>query len=211
MVTETKQVLNPNALIEVMNEKQLLALKAQHKGNVAIEGLVDQILADRSKAKAEAELLEEFGTKLKDLFKTLPHPEIVRNIYVAWREVATEVGEPAEVEIPAIPATATAPAVPAHKELRKRTILLPQWVIETNKGFDAKSGKAGSGTPLANKRAVIVRKRTADDRLEVVGKYPSATAACNSLRLTIGGDSANRVLSRSGYFVEAYNGTDFSN
>ena len=66
----------------------------------------------------------------------------------------------------------------------------------------------GGGGPKASKRAITVFKREGTTLLPK-GNFGSASKACEVLKLTIGGDSATRVLAREGYISEPYDGTDF--
>lgn len=199
-------------LIQAMSNEDLAKLKQDHEDSQSIATLVDGILEARANEVEQAKAKKAFEAGIAKLFAKLPHPEDVHNVYIRWADVEVEdkSAEPEEVEVVVTPAEInkdgkiTTPAV-MGKEKRYPTIKGFAWVVEVNKGF-ATSRVSGSS---ANKRAITLFKR---EGLKLVdkGNYPSASKACASLGITIGGDSASRVLSREGYIIEPYTGTDYT-
>ena len=96
-------------------------------------------------------------------------------------------------------------------ETRQPTTKELKWVVEVNKGFQVgKSTSASTGNKTTtSKRAITVSKRQGNT-LTPVGNFPSASKACEYLKLDTGGDSATRVLTREGYILDAYTGTDYT-
>lgn len=192
-------------LINAMSNEDLIALKAKYPDNQSVTTLIDGILATR-KVEAEAKAIEEaFRGKVAKLAKLPAPPTNIHNVYMAWKEVETPEGEPVEVDIP------EANGVAAHKETRQPTTKAYQWVVEVNKGFQV--GKTttttSDGKATTSKRAITVNKRNGQT-LQFVGNFPSASKACDFLKLQTGGDSATRVLTREGYILDAYTGTDYT-
>ena len=186
-------------LIKAMSDKDLAELKGKYESNPSVVTLIDGILETRGKEKAQAKAKAKFTDGVGKLFATLPHPEDIANVYASWREVDIESGEAEEVEVVADDGTKTT-------ETRIPTIKVFQWVVEVNKGFRSVSGDS---SPKSSKRAITVYKREGLNLAEK-GHFASASKACEALGLTIGGDSATRVLARDGYITEAYEGTDFT-
>lgn len=213
-------------LIKAMSNEDLVALKAKHEGNGSIANLIDGILEARGKELAQAKAKEGFVKGIERLFNgvrkngspILPHPEDIHNVYASWQQLEVDVpipnSEPEEVDIVVEPAVLdtegniTTPAV-MTTEMRQPTQkgIVPQWVVEVNKGFSVNRG--ASGTPATSKRAIKVFKRNGT-QLEEMGNFPSASKACEALKLTIGGDSATRVLARESFIVEPYEGTEYT-
>ena len=111
-------------------------------------------------------------------------------------------GEPEEVEV-------VQPDNTKVTELRQPMEKQWQWIVELNKGFTVNRGASGKGSSGTSKRAIKVLKRNGL-QLDDKGNYPNASKACEHLGLTIGGDSATRVLARDGYITEPYEGTDYT-
>lgn len=206
-------------LIKELSNKELKAMKEQHKDNETVVKLIDGILEGRVKEEAEAKAKENFTKVIGKVFAKLPHPEDIHNIYVRWCEVDVEVedaeAEEVEVEVVKTPAvldkdgTITTPAVMATEKRKPMvTIKQYQWVVELNHSVVVKSGASGN-SPATSKRAIKVMKRNGL-QLEDKGNYANASIACKSLGLAIGGDSATRVLARDGYITEPYEGTDYT-
>ena len=197
-------------LIKAMSNEDLATLGAKYKDNPSVTSLIDGILVARKREEAEAKAKARFTLDISKLFAKLPHPEDVHNVYAAWREV--------EMPIEGSKPERLADEVCIANKLELGTMRQPTtkqmcWVVETNKGFQA--GKASGSTTqgkVTNTLAILVSKRSVGDSSQLVlaGKFPNASRACEYLKLPIGGDSANRVLARAGFFVEAYNGTDYT-
>lgn len=195
-------------LIKAMSDKDLAELKKKYANNPSVVTLIDGILETRSKEASQVKARQKFTDGIGKTFATLPHPDDIANVYASWREVEVEQGEPEEVEVVVTPAVMdkdgkiTTPAV-TSPEMRTPTVLVWQWVVEVNKGFKVASG--ASGEAKTSKRAITVFKREGL-ALNDKGHFASASKACEALGLTIGGDSATRVLTREGYITEAYEG-----
>ena len=188
-----------DALIEAMSDKDLLGMKAKHGDNETVINLIDGIIAER-KAKAEQELATaKFEDGVVKLFATLPHPEAIHNVIANWKEVDVPDGEPEQV------------MVDGKTEMRTPTKRVFQWIVETNHACRGSSG-SGTGASTAKKRGITVSKRDATNpsQLVLVGHFPSASKACDHLKLIVAGDSAVRVIQREGMFIEPYDGTEYT-
>jgi len=200
-------------LIQAMSIAELENFKTTYKDNGSITKIVDGYIEVKARQEAQARAKEDFSKAIGKLVAKLPHPDDVHNIYLAWREVEVEdtTHEGEEVELVVTPAVVndegniTTPAV-MGKERRYPKVMVYQWVVELNKGFSV--GKASQVT--TSKRAITLNKRNGQ-ALEFIGNFLSASKACESLKIPIGGDSATRVLNREGYILDAYTGTDFTN
>jgi hypothetical protein len=183
------------SLKDASNES-LMALREQNKDSESVVTLVDSIL----KAREVEELANigklEFVASVADLINLPAPPQGVYNLFLAWQEVEIPVGEPEEVEV-------SDGKNKKHMETRQATEKVMQWVITTNHA--CKVGKTTSGEKAAPKRSITVYKREGLN-LEPVGNFDNGKNACEHLNLTVGGDSALRVLAREGYIVEPYNG-----
>ena len=192
---------------KAMSISELEQLKVMYKDNVSVSSILDGYIANKQSEIAQVKAKEGFQKKIGKLFETLPHPEDIHNVYASWREVEIEdvTQNLSIVEIVDTPAVMdkdgkiTTPAV-VHDEQRYPMISTHQWVIEVNKAMTYKSGSGdASGTP---KRAIDVFKHNPEGADTKMGSYPSGTKACEALKLTIGGDSATRVLAREGYYTK---------
>jgi hypothetical protein len=184
-----------NVFISVMTDKDLLDYKAKYSTNPILVKLVDDTLAERKLALETKRVEEKFTSKLLTLAKLPAPPESIHNVYLAWKQV----------EVPQeIPDGASEAKI---AELKATPIKTWQWVTEVNKGFT--SGKSTDGSKQVSKRAITVNKRDGQT-LKFVGNFQSGSKACEHLKLSTNGDSAMRVLSREGYIVDAYNGTDYT-
>jgi len=179
-------------LINAMSDEDIVEMKTKYADNASVILLLDGILESRAREAVEAKAKKQFEAGITKLFGKLPHPEDVHNVYVRWGEVDIPTGEPdEEVVIDGVP------------EMRAPTTKEYQWVVQVNKSININRG--GSGKASTSKRAIKVFKRNGT-QLEDKGNYASATKACEALGLTIGGDSATRVLARDGYIVEPFTG-----
>lgn len=198
-------------LIAAMSNEDLAELKTKYGDNAGVVTLIDGILETRGKEAEQVKVIEDFESSLDNFANgkkrngepNLPHPEHIYNIVFRWTTVdeVDTTAEPEEVEIVDGDGNKV-------KEMRQPTIQVHKWVVETNKGITVRTG-GGSGTPATSKRAITVFKRDGTN-LELKGHYQSASKACEALGLTIGGDSATRVLARDSFIVEPYDGTDFT-
>ena len=187
-------------LIKAMSNDDLETMKGKYADNASVVTLINGILGGRAKSAEQDKAKKQFESGVNKLFAKLPHPEDIMNIYVRWAEVEVPSGEAVEVEV-------VQPDNSKVMEMRQPTEKTWQWVVETNKGFQVRSGSGGKAT--TSKRAIKVFKRNGT-QLEDMGNYVSASKACGVLGLTIGGDSATRVLARDGYILEPYEGTDYT-
>lgn len=195
-------------LIQAMSIPELENFKKTYEANESVTKIIDGYIEVKTRELAQAKAREDFGKAIGKLVDRLPHPEDIHNIYLAWREVEVEDTSQEAVELAPEVCEANGLEVgtkrhPLHK--------VPVWVVELNKGFQV--AKASStGSPVTSKRAILVSKRSTDNpnHLEEVGKFASASKACEYLKLILGGDSATRVLLRDGYFLEPYQGTDYT-
>lgn len=199
-------------LINAMSKEDLEGVKEKHADNESIVKLIDGIMEARVREEAEVRAKLDFEKGITRMFAKLPHPEGVHNIYTRWGEVEIPNGEPEEVETVLTPAitdkegNTTTPAV-MTKETRTPTRKEFQWIVQVNHSVRVTSG---NGTPTTSKRAITVMRRNGLN-LEPIGNFPSASKACEHLRIPLGGDSGNRVLARENYITEPYEGTDFLN
>lgn len=205
-------------LINAMSDEDLAGMKTKYSDNPSVVTLIDGILETRNKALAQAKAKAKFEGGIAKLFVNLPHPEDTYNVYARWAEVEVEdTTKEALEEVEIVDAQAildddgkiVTEAV-THTEARYPTVKVFKWVVETNKGLSTARG--GTTTPTTSKRAILVSKRDEANpsQLVEVGKFTSASKACEKLGLTIGGDSATRVIQREGLFIEPYEGTDFT-
>lgn len=208
-----------DTLIQAMSDEDLAGMKVKYADNPSVATLIDGILEARNKEQAQAKAKEGFETSLARFVNGvtkkgkpyLPHPEDVYNIYIRWGEVDEPIPD-AEADTiyfkdDVVVATE---AESDRSEQRQPTTKVHKWIVETNKGFS--TAKPTGTSPAASKRAILLSKRDEANpsQLIEVGKFASASKACESLKLTIGGDSATRVLQREGLFIEPYEGTDYT-
>jgi len=201
-------------LLDQLSKDQALAMKEQFAGNETILTILNAHLEKLDKIETQAKAKAQFETQIAKLAAKLPHPEDIHNIYLAWREVEVEDTSQPQVEVDIVDQPArldnfgkVVELATSHKEMRYPSHKVFRWVVETNKGFQV--SKSTSTAPQATKRAITV-KRIDGDNLIPVGNFPSASKACEYLKLTIGGDSATRVLAREGYLVQPYTGMDYT-
>ena len=207
-----------DALIEAMSDKDLLGMREKHVGNDTVTALIDGIIVERKAKAREVEATAKFEDKVTKLFATLPHPEAIHNVIANWREVEVDdtTAEPEMVDIVDTQVVldkdgkVTTPAV-THEEQRYPQVKVFKWVVETNHACRGGSG-GSTGTPVAKKRGITVSKRDATNpsQLVLVGHFPSASKACDHLKLIVAGDSAVRVIQREGMFIEPYDGTEYT-
>lgn len=198
-------------LIQAMSNEELEAIKEKHSDNPSILTLIDGILEGRVKEEAQVQAKQAFEANLAKFVNGvtkkgkpyLPHPEDVHNIYIRWGEVEVEdtEAEPEEVEVVDKDGNKVT-------EMRKPSHMEYQWIVQVNHAVKVTSG-GSDGSPKASKRAITVYKRNGT-QLDLKGHYPSASKACEALGLTIGGDSATRVLARDSFIIEPYDGTEFN-
>jgi len=208
------EMVEMNELIGAMSDNDLAELKVKYSDNPSVTTLIDGILEARQKEAVEHKAKDDFTKGITKLFAKLPHPEDVYNVFARWGEVEVEdtTQEAEEVEVVVTPAEVdkdgniTTEAV-VEKQDRYPTTKAFQWIVEVNHATRVSS--TTTGEPKVSKRAITVFKRNGT-QLEAKGNYASASKACEALGLTIGGDSATRVLSRDGYISEPYDGTDFA-
>ena len=184
-------------LLNAMSDEDIEKAKVQYADNASVILLLDGILETRAKVAVEAKAKADFERGITKLFSKLPHPEDVHNVYVRWGEVDVPAGEPEEVEVVNGDGTKTT-------EMRQPSVKQYQWVVQVNKSVVVNRGESGKAN-TTSKRAIKVFKRNGT-QLEDKGNYGSATKACEALGLTIGGDSATRVLARDGYITEPFTG-----
>lgn len=201
-------------LIGLMNDSDLLELKDKYSTNPSVVTLIDGILEGRANTAREVEAKAKFESGIAKLFTKLPHPEDVNNVFVRWGkvEVPDTTKDAEEVEVVETPAKVKDGEIVEDAVMKTETrypmLEVYQWIVEVNARTAKLTGDTSSGGSQApSKRAIKVFKR---DGLELVdkGNYASASKACEALGLTIGGDSATRVLARDGFIVEPYTGTD---
>lgn len=188
-------------LIQAMSIAELETFKTQYHDNESITKIIDGYIEVKVRQVAQEKAKADFAKAIGKLADKLPHPDDIHNVYMAWREVDEPVpgSEPEEVEIDIGDGSKSI-------ETRQPMQKVAKWVVELNKGFQV--GRTTSGTPTASKRAITLHKRNGT-QLELIGNFPSASKACEYLKITIAGDSATRVLAREGYILDAYTGTDF--
>lgn len=180
-----------NGDFKVLPLEALEDLKAKYANNPEIVQTLDNYINIKKEEEAQNKIKADFEAKVSKLAKLPTPPSGIYNVYLAWKEVEDSEAEAVQVE------------VDGKTELRKPKV--HKWVIEVNKAMQVSSGKSSGASGQPNKRAISVYKRNGT-QLELKGNYANATLACKTLGLTIGGDSANRVLQRNGYVVEAYQG-----
>lgn len=201
-------------LIQAMSIPELQKFKGQYSDNDSIVKIVDGYIEVKQKQVAQEKAKADFTRVIARLINKLPHPNDVHNVYMRWAEVEVEdtSGEPEMVNITTKEAvldkdgsviesavSEEQPRYPKHMEY--------QWVVELNKGFRVGAGATGEAS--VSKRAVTLNKRDGQ-QLTFVGNFPSASKACEHLKIALGGDSATRVLNREGYILDPYTGTDYT-
>lgn len=185
-------------LIKAMSDEDLAGLKDKYSDNPSVVSLIEGILATKAKTAEQAKAMATFEKGIAKTFAKLPHPDNIHNVYARWAEVDVADGEPELVDV-------TQPDGVIVQESRQPSHKEWGWVVEVNHAVRAVSP---SDTPKASKRAITVFKRSGT-QLEPQGNFTSASKACESLKILIGGDSATRVLARDGFITEPYNGTEF--
>lgn len=204
-------------LIAVMTNKELKALAVKHTGNTKITELVNGILEARLAEAIEAEALKAFEAKVDEILVSLPHPTSVTNILMRWAKVDIEDTSKEKEEVTIVDTQAvldkdgkiTTPAV-THTEMRHPTIEAFKYVSSVNHACGTRG--SGTGTPQAKKRGITVSRRESPTsaNLVLVGHFPSGAKACEYLKLDTAGDSAIRVIRKENYFIEDYDGTDYT-
>lgn len=200
-------------LIQAMSIAELQTFKTTYQENASIQTIIDGYIEVKVKQETQAKAKNAFGNQISKMVDKLPHPDDVHNVYLAWREVDVEdtSQEPEMVDVVVTQAVVdgagniTTPAA-IEPQPRYPTHKVYQWVVELNKGFQV--GRVANNQPTTNKRAITLHKRNGVS-LELVGNFTSASKACDHLKITIGGDSAPRVLARDGYILDPYTGTDY--
>jgi len=192
-----------DSIFEAMTITELKDFKTHYEANEGVSNQIDGYIEVKVKAEAQAKAKADFEKAIGKLIGKLPHPDDVHNIYMKWVEVEEEDTSQDQVEVDIVN-----PDTHEHtSEMRYPKVMVNKWVVETNKGFTVGKGKTtGNG---ASKRAITVNKRDGQS-LVMVGNFPSASKACEYLKIALGGDSATRVLNREGFILDAYEGTDFT-
>ena len=201
-------------LIQAMSIAELKTFRVQYQSNESIVKILDGYIEVKEREEAEAKARADFAKAIGKLTEKLPHPEDIHNVYLVWREVDVEdTSQEAEmvdivVKVAEMDGDGriTEPAV-IEPQPRYPTTKVNMWVVELNKGFQVV--KATNGTPSTTKRAITLHKRSGT-QLVPIGNFPSASKACEYLKIVIGGDSATRVLNREGYILDAYTGSDYT-
>lgn len=184
-------------LVKAMTNEELVTLKEKHPDNEAIIRLVDGILETRKHEEEQEKNKKAFEEKVAKLAKLPEPPEGIYNIFMRYATVEVPDGEPEVIEVNGQP------------ETRQPTREEKQWVVEVNKAFKVQSGTGNNQTTGTSKRAITVNRRNGN-QLELVGHFASASKACEFLNIPTGGDSATRVLTREGYILDPYEGTDYT-
>lgn len=203
-------------LIQAMSIPELEDFKTKYEGNESVTKIIDGYIEVKTRQEAQAKAKADFEKAIGKLIGKLPHPEDVHNIYMRWAKHEEAIPD-SEVEKVILRNGVVLKELPADSkaEIDAGIIVVEErqpsqeiwgWEVETNKGFSV--GKA-SASPTASKRAITINKRDGQS-LVMVGNFPSASKACEHLGITLGGDSATRVLNREGYILDAYTGTDFT-
>ncbi len=203
-------------IISVMTDEELSELKAKHTGNEKISTLINSILEARLAEAIEAEKVTQFTDKVNTLFGDLPKPESVNNFIVKYRTVTVYDESQPEVEVtitddpPVLDGQGkVVKKAVTHKEMRHPSSEVDMWVAEPNHACNL---SREAGTPQARKRGITVSKRESPTSasLVLVGHFPSGAKACEYLHLVTAGDSAIRVIRKENYFIEDYDGTDYT-
>jgi hypothetical protein len=210
--TEYRRSKKVEELIRLMSIEDLQAMKVKYPTNESIQKLLDVVIGQKTTEVNEAKERLDFEAKVAKLKLPAP-PRGIVNVYLRWAEVEVPTGEPVEVEVVKVQAVQdadghiTTPAI-MEKVMRQAKTKVFQWVPELNKPNQATTTTgATTSAKQATKRAITVSKRNVNI-LEPVGHFTNASKACEHLKLTIGGDSAKRVLVRNGYIIDDYDGTD---
>lgn len=210
----------------VMSDDKIKTEIEAYKDNPAVVELLQTELDRRVNERAQVVIMETFTKEVTKLFAKLPRPESIHNVYARWIDVEVKGiaelvrigGEVTDIERETYNAQKDdtereAYLVAGGMELRQPSVMVPQWKVETEHRCGVGSS-ASSGAPktTARKLGVTVSKRAeaGSSQLELVGNFKSCEACVQHLGLDSGGDSANRFLGREGYFVEVYNGVDFT-
>ena len=188
--------MEQNDFIKAMSEADIREQLEKYKDNPSVVTLLEGVLEARVREVAEAKAKVDFEKGITKLFARLPHPEDVHNVYVRWGEVEVPTGEPDEEVV-----------IDGETQMRTPTRKEYQWIPQVNKSVTVSRG--GGEVSKVSKRAIIVMKRNGL-ALQPVGNFPSASKACEYLKIPLGGDSGNRVLAREGYITEAYEGTEYT-
>ena len=193
-------------LINAMTNEDLQAMKEKNGGNVSVATLIDGILEARGKAEVETKAKLEFEKGITKVFAKLPHPEDVHNVYVRWGEVDVEDGEPVSMAFkdgivfkPASELTEEELSLELTYEERTPSHKEYQWVVQVNKSVNIGSSASGKAS-TANKREVVIYKHNAGGADEEMGTFKDYTEFIKSMGFPKGGDSANRVAERNGYY-----------
>jgi len=191
-------------LLQAMSISDLETFKANYKANESIQKIVDGYIQVKKQELAAIKAKEDFGKAIVKLVDKLPHPADIANVYLAWREVEEDdTTKPEQVEL-------VAPDGTKSTETRFPKVKVAKWVVELNKAMNVKASASGGTTQASSTKRAITVKKIDGDKLTPVGNFRNASEACKHLGLTIGGDSAVRVLQRDGYLASPYDGITFT-
>lgn len=185
-------------LISLLSNDQLQAMKEANPDNASVVAMIDKILGDRAKQEEQAQANSDFAKGIEKLVSKLAHPDNIHNVLIRWakQEVDDTSVEAENVEVPNTDGTEG-----THPEARFPKVEVEGYVVEVNH-ITKLGASGGTTTPTASKRAIVVYKHNPEGADDNAGEFTSASKACEKLGLTVGGDSAMRVLQREGYYTK---------
>ena len=183
--------MNLGLIVQVMDDEDLAKLAEANKGREDVRLAIETELFTRLTAREFEARKAEFEAKVTELAGLPEPPAGIHNVFMSYKGVEVPIGEAVEVKVKGQDGKMVT-------EMRQPTETRRQWVVEVNHADRVGAVKV---TDKAAKREIRVLKRDGMS-LKEIGIFANATKACDHLKLEIGGDSANRVLSRNGYITE---------
>jgi hypothetical protein len=193
-------------ILDLFTDEQLNAVLVANKDNADVVALINGRREAKARELAQAKEMDSFKQYLADLQVLPPPPQGVLNVYASVVKATRPLTKAERKDI-----KATLPAI-TEAELDARIVELDgyvwsDWTI--NKAMTTtKSSASGSTTTKSRKLAITITKRDGMT-LTPIGNFRTSKEACDYLQLTIGKDSARRVLEAHSYLVDDYDGADF--
>ena len=202
-------------LVNALPLDELKAMALKYKDNPPLANMFNEAIKVKEAELEQVKIKDTFMASIAKVKLPTP-PDGIMNIHFRYGDVEIEdKSKPAVkveiVKVPAVTGADGAITTPAIMETVERfpTVKSKQWILELNKATSFSSSGTTSDNNTPSKRAITVLKRNGD-KLDNIGNFKDGKAACDYVRLAVVGDSAIRVLSKNGYIVDRYDGTDLT-